>query len=87
MQSLVKASLLEQSTMLTLQEVLMMASSVAAIRILPRVKIIIAALSMACNFTNRGHEMANAAVVALASFAYALVSLALAYVLGLISRF
>jgi len=63
LQTLVKKRYMEQSTMLNLQILLMLASSIAAVFILQHVYIAIAVASLAFNFANRGYDFLNTIVV------------------------
>lgn len=68
LQTLVKRGLLSQAAMLVYQAALMlMASVTAAVTVWRYVLLPIAALSMALNFANRGHDVFNTAVLILVS--------------------
>lgn len=69
LQTLVKKKYLRQERMLALQQVLMLASSVAAIDVLKRVNVASAVCSLVLNFVNRKHDVVNTMVVALAAIA------------------
>ena len=64
LQTLVRRKLLRQSHMLAMNATLMLASSLAALPVLPRVRPELAAASLALNFAHRGHELLNTALVA-----------------------
>jgi hypothetical protein len=63
LQTLVKKKYMQQSTMLTLQVVLMTASTIAALYVLRYVNIALAMASLVLNFTNRGHDVLNTMAV------------------------
>lgn len=69
LQTLVKKRYMAQATMLRLQQLLMAASSAAALRVLRGVSLPLAALSLALNFMHRGHDFANTAVLVALAFA------------------
>jgi hypothetical protein len=59
LQTLVKKKRLSQSNMLFLQQVLMIASTVAAIGVLVQVNMIVSMSSLVLNFVNRKHDLIN----------------------------
>ena len=63
LQTLVKRRYMSQRTMLALQQLLMLVSSVAALRVLAHVKPYLCVLSLALNFTRRGREVSNGVLV------------------------
>ena len=63
LQTLVKKGHMNQSTMLTLQLLLMGACTAAAIRILPHVSLFVAFLSLALNLIARQQDVTNTLVV------------------------
>ena len=68
LQTLVKKKRLSQSTMLTMQHILMAASSIAALAVLKHVSIWISVLSTVLNFVNRKRDFMNTALVVLTSY-------------------
>lgn len=64
LQTLVKKKYLQQQSMLVLQQILMAASSIAAVDVLRRVNIYIAVASMILNFANRKHDLLNTMIIA-----------------------
>lgn len=64
LQTLVKKQYLPQEYMLSLQQVLMFASSLVAVMVLKDVSIFLALLSLAANFANRKHDVLNTVLVA-----------------------
>ena len=63
LQTLVKKRYMSQRTMLALQQLLMLVSTAAALRILQYVEPHLCLLSLALNFTRRGREVSNGALV------------------------
>lgn len=63
LQTLVKRQYMSQRTMLALQQLLMLISSVAALRVLAHVQPYLCVLSLLLNFTRRGREVSNGALV------------------------
>lgn len=68
LQTLVKKSYMEQSTMLILQKILMTAASIASIHVLAHVNVYIALASMILNFLNRQMDLQNTTIVTIASY-------------------
>jgi hypothetical protein len=68
LQTLVKKGYMPQSAMLTLQVVLMIASSAAAVRVIPYVSVPIALLSLGLNLIARRRDMRNTLLVITAGF-------------------
>lgn len=66
LQTLVKKRYLPQDQMLTLQKVLMAASSLPAVAVLHHVSILVAFISLALNFLHRKHDLSNTLVLAAA---------------------
>jgi hypothetical protein len=64
LQTMVKRSVIQQSTMLTLQRLLMSAASLAALCILPKIHVGVCVLSCALNFVHRHHDMVNTIMIA-----------------------
>lgn len=56
--------------MLLLNQLLMVISSVAAVQVLYTINPVLSIISLALNFTNRGHDTLNVAVVAVGAYAY-----------------
>lgn len=69
LQTMVKRTVIDQSTMLWCQRVLMGASSLGAIVVLRYVPIWIFSLSLLLNFVHRGHDVANTMGIALLGLA------------------
>ena len=67
MQTLVKRAYISQRWMLILQQLLMFASTVAALRVLEVVRLLPALISLGLNFQRRGREVSNMAIVLLAA--------------------
>ena len=67
MQTLVKRAYISQRWMLVLQQLLMFASTVAALRVLAAVRLLPALISLGLNFQRRGREVSNMAIVLLAA--------------------
>ncbi|CAM9169263.1 unnamed protein product [Ectocarpus fasciculatus] len=67
LQTLVKKKYLPQQSMLVLQQILMLASSIAAVSVLKRVNMIVALASLVLNFVNRKHDVLNTMVLAVCS--------------------
>jgi hypothetical protein len=65
LQTLVKKDYLDQDQMLILQQVLMLASTVAAIYVLRSINFYISVLSMLLNFLNRGYDFQNVFLIIL----------------------
>ena len=63
LQTLVKRGYMRQPMMLGLNQLLMAVSTYAALRVLPSVHPLLAALSLALNLARRGREVSNGAVV------------------------
>eukprot|EP01041_Mallomonas_annulata_P000810 gene810-1582_t len=63
LQTLVKRKYMRQNAMIALQQILMLASTLAAIPILIEVNFLVAILSCALNFTNRGQDFLNTILV------------------------
>lgn len=63
MQTLVRRHLLSQAAMLRLQQLLMLAASLAVVRLLGSVHVTAAAASLALNFAHRKHDFANSCLV------------------------
>ena len=59
LQTLVKKEYLSQTAMLLLQKILMAAATIAAVRVLGHVKIVIAIVSLLWNFRYRKHDVLN----------------------------
>ena len=67
MQTLVKRGYMSQSWMLALQQALVFAVTLAALRVLQSVRLLLALLSLALNCVRRGREVSNMALVLLAA--------------------
>lgn len=63
LQTLVKKKYMKQSTLLVLQHVLMLASSIVAVIVLQHVNMYISASSLLLNFINRKHDFLNTLLV------------------------
>ncbi|KAJ1441116.1 hypothetical protein B484DRAFT_322662 [Ochromonadaceae sp. CCMP2298] len=63
LQTLVKKRYMMQTTMLRLQVLLMLASTIAALYVLVHVNILLALVSLLLNFANRGYDFANTMIV------------------------
>ena len=63
MQTLVKRGYLSQSSMLAMQQTLMLVSTTAALEVLEAVRLLPALLSFALNMTRRGREVSNFGIV------------------------
>lgn len=59
LQTCVKKKYITQQTMIFSQQILMIASSIAAISVLGKVNILISAISLVLNFANRKHDFIN----------------------------
>jgi hypothetical protein len=64
LQTLVKKRLLSQSHMLVMQQILMLASTLAALNVLSYVNMYVAMASLAMNFLHRKHDLLNTACIA-----------------------
>eukprot|EP01039_Chlorochromonas_danica_P006911 gene6909-7638_t len=75
LQTLVKKRYMQQNEMLSLQQVLMAASTCVAVVVLQHASVVLSSLSLAMNFLHRGHDMANTLFVAgIGFFLYALLA-------------
>jgi hypothetical protein len=63
LQTLVKKRYMMQTTMLRLQVLLMLASTITALYVLVHVNILLALVSLLLNFANRGYDFANTMIV------------------------
>lgn len=64
LQTLVKKRYMTQETMLALQKVLMLASTIAAANVLTEVNWLVCIISLALNFLHRKHDLLNTMIVA-----------------------
>jgi hypothetical protein len=70
LQTLVKKGYMEQSTLLKLQRLLMLAASICAAYVLTYVRPAVALASFALNMLHRGHDVANTALVLAATLVW-----------------
>ena len=63
MQTLVRRHMLSQAAMLRLQQLLMLASSLAVVRLLGTVHAFAALASVILNFVNRKHDFINSCLI------------------------
>ena len=70
LQTLVKRHIIQQSTMLLYNRILMLSSSLGAIVVLKYVPIYVVTISIVLNFVHRGHDIINTLLVASLTYCY-----------------
>jgi len=70
LQTLVKRKYMMQTTMLFLNQTLMVISTIAALQVLSNVNIMLSFLSLVLNFAHRGHELQNMLLLIGVAYSY-----------------